>query len=73
MSIVEPMVCLLVSEEEEGLQGDDRGDARWRNRVYSEVETQTEMEIVMGVQTQTEMHAEVQTQTERVMCNQVTS
>lgn len=75
VAIVEPMVCLLVSEEEEGLGGDGRMDEAgdradtWRSRVYSEVETQTEeeMQIAMGVQTQTETQAEVQTQTERVV------
>ena len=78
MTLVEPMVCLLVSEEEEGRgegvsrvfdPGQERSIMR-RNRGFSEVETQTEMEtqIGMGVQTQTETQAEVQTQTEMFVC-----
>ncbi|XP_040908418.1 clustered mitochondria protein homolog isoform X2 [Toxotes jaculatrix] len=80
MTLVEPMVCLLVSEEEEGVRVDEPGDEGQegsnmeRNRGYSEVETQTEMEtqIGMGVQTQTESQAEVQTQTEMLMRNNET-
>ncbi|XP_038565524.1 clustered mitochondria protein homolog [Micropterus salmoides] len=71
VTLVEPMVCLLVSEEDEGARVDEPGDGgqersnRGRNRGYSEVETQTEVEtqIDMGVQTQTESQAEVQAQT----------
>ncbi|XP_040007417.1 clustered mitochondria protein homolog isoform X2 [Xiphias gladius] len=81
VTLVEPMVCLLVSEEEEGggervredepgNEGQEGSNTR-RNRGYSEVETQTEMEtqIGMGVQTQTESQAEVQTQTDMLVCN----
>ncbi|XP_022594435.1 clustered mitochondria protein homolog [Seriola dumerili] len=84
VTLVEPMVCLLVSEEEEG-RGDgvrvnepgDGGQERsnaGRSRGYSEVETQTEMEtqIGMGVQTQTESQTEVQTQTEMLVCSNQT-
>ncbi|XP_069395959.1 clustered mitochondria protein homolog isoform X2 [Paralichthys olivaceus] len=78
VTLVEPMVCLLVSEEEDG-RGEgvsrvfDPGQERHimrRNRGFSEVETQTEMEtqIGTGVQTQTETQAEVQTQTEMFVC-----
>uniref|UniRef100_A0AAX7TUZ3 Clu domain-containing protein n=1 Tax=Astatotilapia calliptera TaxID=8154 RepID=A0AAX7TUZ3_ASTCA len=74
VTLVEPMVCLLVSEEDEG-GGEGMGEQRseeqgrsneMRGRGYSEVETQTEIEtqIGMGVQTQTESQTEVQTQTE---------
>lgn len=78
VTLVEPMVCLLVSEEEEGQKVDVAGDAtremsfgEGRDRSYSEVETQTEAEthIGMTVQTQTESQAEVQTQTEILKCN----
>ncbi|XP_078122335.1 clustered mitochondria protein homolog [Sander vitreus] len=77
VTLVEPMVCLLVSEEEEGVRVDEPGDEgqdrsnRWRNREFSEVETQTEVEtqIGMGVQTQTESQAEVQAQTIIRVCN----
>nr|XP_040036639.1 clustered mitochondria protein homolog isoform X1 [Gasterosteus aculeatus aculeatus] len=63
LTLVEPMVCLLVSEEEEeGVRvGEPRDEGqewtnRWRNKGFSEVQTQTEVEtrIGMGVQTQTE-------------------
>nr|XP_046267647.1 clustered mitochondria protein homolog isoform X2 [Scatophagus argus] len=58
VTLVEPMVCLLVSEEEEGVRGDEGQERldKGRNRGFSEVETQTEVEtqIGMGVQTQTE-------------------
>nr|XP_020491286.1 clustered mitochondria protein homolog [Labrus bergylta]XP_020491287.1 clustered mitochondria protein homolog [Labrus bergylta] len=72
VTLVEPMVCLLVSEEEEGVRVNepvDEGKERitsWRNRSYYEVETQTEGETRMdtGVQTQTESQMEVQAQTE---------
>ncbi|XP_028277926.1 clustered mitochondria protein homolog [Parambassis ranga] len=70
VTLVEPMVCLLVSEEEEAegaRAGELEGEGQERrDRSYSEVETQTEVEtqIGMGVQTQTESQAEVQTQTE---------
>ncbi|XP_069002269.1 clustered mitochondria protein homolog [Embiotoca jacksoni] len=77
VTLVEPMVCLLVSEEEEGVRTDEPVDGgqersnRERDRGYSEVETQTEAEtqIGTGVQTQTESQAEVQTQTEILKCN----
>lgn len=80
VALVEPMVCLLVSEEEEGGgegvrvdEGQERSN-RGRNRGYSEVETQTEVEtqIGMGVQTQTESQTEVQTQTEMLVCRNET-
>ncbi|XP_029957381.1 clustered mitochondria protein homolog [Salarias fasciatus] len=68
VTLVEPMVCLLVSEEEEavGVSGQADGGRDGRDRGYSEVQTQTEAETQMGtgVQTQTETQAEVQTQTE---------
>ncbi|XP_034062393.1 clustered mitochondria protein homolog isoform X4 [Gymnodraco acuticeps] len=77
VTLVEPMVCLLVSEEEEGVRTLELGDEaqewrnRWRNREFSEVETQTEVEthIGMGVQTQTESQEEVQALTEILVCN----
>ncbi|KAK5858736.1 hypothetical protein PBY51_002854 [Eleginops maclovinus] len=77
VTLVEPMVCLLVSEEEEGVRTLEPGDEaqdwrnRWRNREFSEVETQTEAEthIGMGVQTQTESQEEVQAQTQILVCN----
>ncbi|XP_068572202.1 clustered mitochondria protein homolog isoform X2 [Cebidichthys violaceus] len=80
VTLVEPMVCLLVSEEEEGVRLDEPRDEgqersnRWRNRGFSEVETQTEVEtqIGMGVQTQTESQADVQAQTEIRVCNNQT-
>ncbi|GAA6219837.1 clustered mitochondria protein homolog isoform X2 [Lates japonicus] len=84
VTLVEPMVCLLVSEEEEGrgegVRVDEPGDEgqerdnTGRNRAFSEVETQTEMEtqIGTGVQTQTESQAEVQTQKEMLVCNNQT-
>lgn len=73
VTLVEPMVCLLVSEEEEGVRADEPADEvqersnRWRSRGYSEVETQTEVEtqIGMGVQTQTESQAHTETHVER--------
>ncbi|KAK2828215.1 hypothetical protein Q5P01_019249 [Channa striata] len=75
VTLVEPMVCLLVSEEEEergelGDEGQGRSNTG-RSKGYTEVETQTEREtqIGMGVQTQTDSQAEVQTQTERLVCN----
>ncbi|KAF3705704.1 Clustered mitochondria protein -like protein [Channa argus] len=78
VTLVEPMVCLLVSEEEEGRgelgdEGQERSNTG-RSMGYSEVETQTEREtqIGMGVQTQTDSLAEVQTQTERLVCNKET-
>lgn len=54
VTLVEPMVCLLVSEECEATRLDEGGG---RNRVFSEVETQTEAETWIGsqAQTQTEM------------------
>lgn len=78
VTLVEPMVCLLVSEEEEGgvrveEPGGERSN-RGRHRGYSEVETQTEVEtqIGMGVQTQTESQAEVQAQAKIFMCHNET-
>ena len=76
VTLVEPMVCLLVSEEEEGVRVDEPEDEvqdrsnRWRSRGFSEVETQTEVEtqIGMGVQTQTESQAH----TEIHVCRNVT-
>ncbi|XP_068455877.1 clustered mitochondria protein homolog isoform X2 [Clinocottus analis] len=76
--LVEPMVCLLVSEEDDGAKVDEPRDERqesfnrWRNRVFLEVETQTEVEtqIFMGVQTQTESQEEVQAPTEIHACNE---
>lgn len=73
VTLVEPMVCLLVSEEEEGVRADEPADevqersSRWRSRGYSEVETQTEVEtqIGMGVQTQTESQARTEIHVER--------
>ncbi|TNN66420.1 Clustered mitochondria [Liparis tanakae] len=71
--LVEPMVCLLVSEEEEGArpggprdEGQERSD-RWRSTGFSEAETQTEVEtqIGTGVQTQTESQAEIICSVER--------
>ncbi|XP_054482358.1 clustered mitochondria protein homolog [Anoplopoma fimbria] len=80
VTLVEPMVCLLVSEEEEGVRVDEPRDEgqersnRWRSKGFSEVETQTEVEtmIGMGVHTQTESQAEVQAQTEILMFNNQT-
>uniref|UniRef100_A0A3P8TI59 Clustered mitochondria homolog n=1 Tax=Amphiprion percula TaxID=161767 RepID=A0A3P8TI59_AMPPE len=79
VTLVEPMVCLLVSEEDEGagegVRVDEEGQERsGRDRGYSEVETQTEAEtqIGTGVQTQTESQAEVQTQTEILECSNET-
>ncbi|CAJ1063756.1 clustered mitochondria protein homolog [Xyrichtys novacula] len=80
VTLVEPMVCLLVSEEEEGVglieQVDDGQErsSRWRNRSYSEVETQTEGEtqICTGVQTQTESQMGVHAQTEKLVSDNET-
>lgn len=66
VTLVEPMVCLLVSEEEAGARVQECGDGgrershRGRDREYYEVETQTEVEtqIGTGVQTQTELQAQ---------------
>lgn len=59
-TLVEPMVCLLVSEEEDRTRVDEPiGESGGRgSRGCYEVETQTEVEtqIVTGVQTQTEFH-----------------
>ncbi|XP_032432290.1 clustered mitochondria protein homolog isoform X2 [Xiphophorus hellerii] len=66
VTLVEPMVCLLVSEEDEA-QGDE-GDAReGRDRCFSEVETQTEVEtqISAEVQTQTDSEPEIQTENDK--------
>lgn len=51
VTLVEPMVCLLVSEEEDG---DTRANREARGRVCSEAETQTEAETQIGTETQTE-------------------
>ncbi|XP_013872340.1 uncharacterized protein LOC106523467 [Austrofundulus limnaeus] len=51
VTLVEPMVCLLVSEEEDG---DARADGEARGRACSEAETQTEAETQIGTETQTE-------------------
>ncbi|XP_024122380.1 clustered mitochondria protein homolog [Oryzias melastigma] len=61
VTLVEPMVCLLVSEEEDGLRlmEHEKGDGE-RGQRFSEVETL----IGMGVQTETKTQAEDQTQTE---------
>ncbi|XP_021163395.2 clustered mitochondria protein homolog isoform X1 [Fundulus heteroclitus] len=67
VTLVEPMVCLLVSEEDEeprlGEEGEVRSRREGRSRTFSEVETQTEPEtpINAGVQTQTDSEAEIQT------------
>lgn len=54
VTLVEPMVCLLVSEEGEATRLEDGAGG---SRVFSEVETQTEVETWIGsqAQTQTEM------------------
>lgn len=61
VTLVEPMVCLLVSEEEDATRVGEPGvEARGRaSRGCFEVETQTEveMQIGMGAQTQTEFQA----------------
>lgn len=65
VTLVEPMVCLLVSEEEDGTRVDEPGkETRGASSPgCSEVENQTEVEmhIGMGVHTQTEFqgHSEV--------------
>lgn len=63
MTLVEPMVCLLVSEEEERVRVFEEGEAAQarRYRGNSEVETQTEMEtrVGTGVQTQLQTHSEI--------------
>lgn len=64
-TLVEPMVCLLVSEEEDGTGAGEPGqEARGRGSggCY-EAETQTEVEtqITTGVQTQTEFHRHSET------------
>lgn len=51
VTLVEPMVCLLVSEEGEATRLDEVGG---RSRVFSEVETQTEAETWVGSQAQTQ-------------------
>ncbi|XP_017276821.1 uncharacterized protein LOC108238949 [Kryptolebias marmoratus] len=61
VTLVEPMVCLLVSEEEDG---DVRASREGRGRDCSEVETQTEAETQIG--------AEVQTQTETLQTHNET-
>ncbi|KAE8287357.1 Clustered mitochondria protein-like protein [Larimichthys crocea] len=73
VTLVEPMVCLLVSEEEEEVRLDEWGDGQERsnrgaNRGFSEVETQ----IGIGVQTQTESQAEVQAQMKILVCHNET-
>lgn len=67
VTLVEPMVCLLVSEEDERVTVDELGGrapgriSKGRNRESSEVETQTEVEtrIGTGVQTQAESPAQI--------------
>lgn len=64
VTLVEPMVCLLVSEEEDRTRVDEpREESRRRGSGGCYVESQTEVEtqIVMGVQTQTEFqgHSEI--------------
>ncbi|XP_055004235.1 clustered mitochondria protein homolog [Boleophthalmus pectinirostris] len=66
-AVVEPMVCLLVSEEEEGQGAERREDTTCRRRLYSEVETQTENETQILKSGQIHMHVEVETQTERLL------
>lgn len=72
MTLVEPMVCLLVSEEEEKVRVFEEGEAAQarRYRSNSEVETQTEIEtwVGTGVQTQTEL----QTHSEIFVCHDST-
>lgn len=56
VTLVEPMVCLLVSEEEEGARVDEGGEksSGGRTRAFSEVETQTEAGVQVGTQAQTQ-------------------
>ncbi|KAM6907215.1 clustered mitochondria protein homolog [Xenentodon cancila] len=81
VTLVEPMVCLLVSEEEEGqkvagpgVEPQEMSYRQGRDRSYSEVETQTDAEthVGMAAQTQTESQAEVQTQTDIFSCSDET-
>uniref|UniRef100_A0A3B3H675 Clustered mitochondria (cluA/CLU1) homolog b n=1 Tax=Oryzias latipes TaxID=8090 RepID=A0A3B3H675_ORYLA len=62
VTLAEPMVCLLVSEEEDGLRlmepEYEKGEGERRG--FSDIETH----VGMGVQTETKSQAEVQTQTE---------
>lgn len=51
VALAEPMVCLLVSEEGEATRVDEGGGG---SRVFSEVETQTEVKTWMGSQAQTQ-------------------
>ncbi|XP_034034046.1 uncharacterized protein LOC117517213 [Thalassophryne amazonica] len=67
VTLVDPMVCLLVSEEEEEqARGDSLRIGRERSDRgrYFEAETQTEDETQIGMGVQTEPQAEVETQTE---------
>lgn len=65
VTLVEPMVCLLVSEEEDGTRAGELGKEAWGSCSGGcyEVETQTGVEIHtgMGIQAQTEFqgHSEV--------------
>ncbi|KAK5610021.1 hypothetical protein CRENBAI_022394 [Crenichthys baileyi] len=83
VTLVEPMVCLLVSEEDEeqglgaGQPGDKaeiRSHREGGNRVFSEVETETEVEtqISTEVETQADSEAEIQTQTDILVCSDQT-
>ncbi|XP_072301729.1 clustered mitochondria protein homolog [Eucyclogobius newberryi] len=62
-AVVEPMVCLLVSEEEEGR----RGNTVHGRGLYSEVQTQTENETHLFQSGKLQTQVEVETQTERLL------
>lgn len=64
VTLVEPMVCLLVSEEEDG---DVRANMEERGGVCSEVEHQREAETKIDA----EVQAEVQTQTETHVTDEI--
>lgn len=65
VTLVEPMVCLLVSEEEDG---DVRANREERGGVCSEVERQREAETTID----SEIQAEVQTRTETLLTDNET-